>query len=255
MNAKICRFSYPVHRLSVVLPAHNEEGNIAPLVERLHDILTPELSWLELIVVDDGSSDRTVETLAELEAKGKVRIVHHEKNKGYGATLRSGFAAARGDYIAFIDGDGQLEPLDMLRLLTHAGPRQLALGYRAKRQDPLFRVLLGKLFSGVFVPLTIGVSVKDVDCALKVLPRRLLEEIDLSADGALINAELLAHAKALGYRFHQSPVRHYQRHFGEQSGAKLSVIAKVFSELLAVKRRVAAQHQTATALSAAPIRG
>ncbi|MCB0324798.1 MAG: glycosyltransferase family 2 protein [Bdellovibrionales bacterium] len=224
--------------LSVIVPAHNEVENVGPLIARLEASLAGLSGGFEVVVVDDGSTDGTGSVLADIARAGRIRVVSHPKNFGYGAALRSGFAVAQGHYFSFIDGDGQLDPADLPRLLAAADRRRLALGFRQKRADNIARVLLGTVFSRVFVPATLGVRVKDVDCALKVFPSSLLQSIQLTADGALINAELLAFAASLGYSFTELPVSHAPRTTGEQSGASLRVIYKVFRELLAVRRRV-----------------
>ncbi|MCB0359655.1 MAG: glycosyltransferase family 2 protein [Bdellovibrionales bacterium] len=228
--------------LSVVIPAHNEAENLLPLTEEIVSVLRSYFEGdgeFELLIVNDGSTDETVMLEGPLvEEFPMVRMVHHRRNLGYGAALRSGFRAARGAYVGFIDGDRQLDPADFIALLEAAGPGRIAMGYRVARQDPFHRRVLGKLFSRVFVPLILGVNVRDVDCALKIIPRSLLSRIELRATGALINAELLAIAAASGCHFIQLPVSHRPRVSGEQSGARFSVMAKVFLELTKVRRQV-----------------
>lgn len=234
--------THSMESLSIVVPAHNEEQNIDALVAEIRaaclDLFRGDKFRYEIIIVNDGSTDETAVVAERLAALQEVRVVHHEQNKGYGAALRSGFDAAKKRYVAFIDGDRQLDPRDLLRLAPHARRTQLSIGYRAKRDDPFHRRLLGKTFSRVFVPLMIGVRVRDVDCALKIIPREFIRSADLSSDGALINSELLAKAVADGYSLHEEPVNHYPRVWGEQSGANLAVIGKVFLELYRVRRRV-----------------
>lgn len=229
--------------LSLIVPVHNEEENILPLLDEIERCLKSKVSRLQIVVVDDGSSDRSPSKLAQAVTDNRITLVTHAVNRGYGAALRSGFAQATCEYVGFIDGDGQLDPKDLVGLLDAADSSTFSLGYRQKRQDNLARCILGAGFSKIFVPLCIGVRVRDVDCALKVFPRRFLSEVSLTADGALINAEMLAHAASLGYAFRQFPVAHRPRLSGEQSGAKLSVIGKVILELWGVRMRVRASHR------------
>ncbi len=236
------KLPHSIESLSIVVPAHNEEQNVAGLVEDIRstcdELFDNDDSRYEVIIVDDGSTDDTAKVAQQLASLSCVKVISHPANRGYGAALRSGFAAAGKRYVAFIDGDRQLDPRDLLKLAPHARRTQLAIGYRAKRDDPWHRRLLGKVFSRIFVPLTIGVSVRDVDCALKIIPRELIRSADLSSDGALINSELLAIAVADGYSIHEEAVSHFPRLWGEQSGANFTVIAKVFLELYRVRRRV-----------------
>lgn len=240
--------------LSVVVPAHNEEQNLEPLVADINaacsSLFGGDRERWEVIIVDDGSTDATGSVAHELFEAGLAQVLHHPQNRGYGAALRTGFDAARSRYVAFIDGDRQLDPQDFLLLAPFARRSQLAVGYRARRDDPLHRRMLGKLFSRIFVPLVIGVNVRDVDCALKIIPRELLRIAELSSEGALVNSELLAIAVAEGYSIHQEPVRHYPRVWGTQSGGSLAVIGKVFVELYRVRRRVQ-EHVSARARAAA----
>lgn len=233
----------PSVMLSIVIPVHNEELNITPLVENIEQVFAadaPVGSKSEIIVVNDGSTDSTAEILDKLTARRLIRVVTHSENRGYGAALCSGFSAARGVYVSVLDGDRQLYPEDLLTLYRAADPTTLHIGYRAPRNDPPHRIVLGKLFSRVFVPLAIGVHVRDVDCALKVIPRKLIVDSPPTASGALISSEVLARANQHGYRLVQHPVRHRQREFGEPTGAKLSVILRVFRELWGLRRRLKA---------------
>ena len=234
--------SHSLESLSIVVPAHNEEQNIDALVAEIRatclDLFQGNKLRYEVIIVDDGSTDGTGAIADSLAVLTEVKVVHHPVNRGYGAALRSGFEAATKRYVAFIDGDRQLDPRDFLRLAPHARRTQLSIGYRKRRDDPWYRRLLGKMFSRVFVPLTIGVRVRDVDCALKIIPGELIRSADLSSDGALINSELLAMAVADGYTIHEEAVGHFPRVWGEQSGANFRVIARVFWELYRVRRRV-----------------
>ena len=125
-----------VCQLSLILPAFNEDGGIAQAVAEADEALRKLGVSYEIIVVDDGSRDRTTAVVQEaMRDRPHVKIVRHDRNRGYGAALRTGFAAARGARIAFTDADCQfhLDDLALLLPLTEAHP--IAVGYRADRQD------------------------------------------------------------------------------------------------------------------------
>lgn len=220
--------------LSIVIPAHNEADNLSSLTAEVAQALTPLQVDYEMIVVDDGSADRTAAVTEELSHRLPLRLIRHQQNQGYGQALRSGFAASTAQYLAFIDGDGQLNPADFKKLLQIAEPHSVICGYRSPRVDHWSRVMLGKLFSRAFVPLFFGLQLRDVDCALKIFPRWVFERVELVSKGALVNAELLSLCKSLGLDFVQVPVSHRARLHGESSGASPRVLFKVASELVNV---------------------
>jgi glycosyltransferase involved in cell wall biosynthesis len=217
-----------VPRLSFFFPAHNEEGNIEGLVREALDTLPTIAETFEIIAVNDGSRDRTRILADDLTAAhpGIVRAVHHPTNLGYGAALRSGFAAARYDLVAFIDGDRQFRVEDVGRLTERlaAGDRpDVVVGYRIRRADPIVRTLYARAYR-LANRLFFGLKVRDVDCACKVFRREALEGVRVESDGAFFSAELLIKLRAAGRSVVEVGVPHYPRTAGSPTGAKPSVI-------------------------------
>ena len=123
--------------VSAFVPCHNEEGNVEAVVRGLLTTLGALGVPFEVVVVDDGSTDRTAEVVRRLAQQDRrVRLVQHPRNIGYGAALRTGFASARYPWVFFTDGDGQFDPRDFVRLVPHTASADLVVGYRARRQDP-----------------------------------------------------------------------------------------------------------------------
>ncbi len=219
-----------VARLSYFFPAHNEEANLAGLVEEALATLPTLADTFEIIAVDDGSRDGTPGIADELAAQhpGIVRAVHHPTNLGYGAALRSGFGAARYDLVAFTDGDRQFKVADLGRLLERlaaADQPDVVAGYRIKRADPLIRTLYAKAYrlaNRIFFGLRIG----DVDCACKVFRREALEGLRVESGGAFFSAELLIKLQAAGRTVVEVGVPHYPRTAGSPTGAKPQVILR-----------------------------
>jgi glycosyltransferase involved in cell wall biosynthesis len=219
-----------VARLSYFFPAHNEEANVAGLVEEALAVLPTLAETFEIIVVNDGSRDRTRVIADELTAShpGIVRAVHHPVNRGYGGALRSGFGAARYELVAFTDGDRQFHVADLGRLTTRlAAPDapDVVVGYRIKRADPLIRTLYARVYRQAN-RIFFGLGVTDVDCACKLFRREVLDGIHVDSEGAFFSAELLIKLQAAGASVAEVGVPHYPRTSGSPTGAKPSVVLR-----------------------------
>src|SRR6476469_5394036 len=127
-------------KLSLILPAHNEEPNIEAVVRQAAAVLPTLFRDYEVLVVDDGSKDRTGEIADELAAENPhVRALHHPVNKGYGSALSTGFHEATGDYMMFMDSDRQFDIADLANLAPYIPDYDITAGYRIKRNDPYYR--------------------------------------------------------------------------------------------------------------------
>lgn len=213
--------------LSLVLPARDEAQSIGTALERARAVLGRLTKEYEILVVDDGSRDATAEIAARYP---EAHLLRHPSGRGYGAALRTGLAAARMDWVAFTDADLQFELAELERLLDVAGDADLVIGVRSPRRDPLPRRLLGRGWNAL-VRAALGLPVRDVNCAFKLLRRAAVAELELRSRGAAINAELLARAAARGLRLREVPVSHFPRRAGRASGARPSVIARALVEL------------------------
>ena len=224
--------------LSVFLPCHNEEGNVERVVSALDAELPKVAAAYEIVIVDDGSQDRTGQIADQLAAANPhVKVVHHEVNRGYGAAVISGIRACTQPWVVLCDGDGQFDASDIAILASRVPACDVVVGNRVSRADPLMRRINGKAWT-ILMRLLLGISVSDIDCGLKLFRRDLLEGIELQAKGAMISAELLAQLGGRGARIGEVEVRHLARLTGEQSGANLRVIARAFKELLLLYNRL-----------------
>ena len=228
-----------VQELSVVLPAYNEEPNIDRVVRTVMAYLDPTGIDYEVLPVNDGSRDRTGEILARLQQEfPRVRPQTHPQNRGYGAALRTGFDAAEKRYVFYMDGDGQFDINDLDKLLPLASEDVIVTGFRIERRDPLIRRLNAKLFGGWLVRVMLGVYVRDLNCAFKLIPKKVLRAITLESTGALINAELYGRAIRAGFGIREVGVHHYPREAGVQTGAHLGVIVRAFYDLLRLRQQI-----------------
>lgn len=218
----------------------NEEGNIGRAVEAALTALDAAGRDGEVIVVDDGSRDQTGPIADRLAAAdGRVRVVHHPENRGYGAALRSGFEAARHPLVAFVDGDNQFDLGELSILLAAIDGFDLVSGYRLARRDPPVRRLNAFLYNRL-ARVLFDIPLRDVNCGFKIYRQELVHRLlpHLRSTGALINVEMLARARQRGARVKEVGVRHYPRVSGSPTGGHLLVILRAFRELLALSREL-----------------
>jgi len=229
-----------VPALSYFFPAHNEEANLRGLVDEALTTLPELAEAFEIVIVDDGSRDATPQIADELAAADRrVRAVHHPRNLGYGAALRSGFGAARHDLIAFTDGDRQFKVADIGRLAARfaEGGADVVVGYRIRRADPLVRTLYAKAYR-LANRIFFGLLVTDVDCACKLFRRDALAGINVESGGAFFSAELLIKLRASGRSVVEVGVPHYPRTAGSPTGAKPKVVVRAMRDFWALRLRL-----------------
>jgi glycosyltransferase involved in cell wall biosynthesis len=227
----------------VFFPCYNEAQNIERVVRRAVEVLPTLVSDWEIIIVNDGSADATGSIADGLAAGNhRIRAVHHERNRGYGAALRSGFAAAAKEYVFYTDGDGQFDIAELDRLLDLIGTADIVSGRRRNRRDSLVRRFNAWCW-GVLVQRMLRFRCRDVDSAFKLYRLEMFDRISLKSTGALIDAEILARAARLGYTIATTPVTHLPRVAGKQTGARLRVILRAFRELLRLRRDIMSGRQ------------
>ncbi len=245
MTASPASYAYPLDRgveepafarLSLVFPIFDEEENIEPLLRTARDIASKLTPDFEIILVDDGSRDRSAEIIDRwCHEDERVRVLRHARNTGYGAALHSGLREARGELIFFSDADLQFDLSELNHLIEHAEQFDIVTGYRAQRSDPWPRRLLAGTW-GVIVRTLFGLEVRDIDCAFKLFRREVIDSIAIESIGAFVNTEILVRASAAGYRIHQVPVSHHRRRHGDQSGGNPKVILRAILELATLYR-------------------
>jgi glycosyltransferase involved in cell wall biosynthesis len=201
--------------LSIFFPAYNDGGTIASLVILAVQVAGRLTADFEVIVVNDGSSDATKDILDDLaRTYPNVRAIHHPHNRGYGAALRTGFAAATKDLIAYTDGDGQYDPAELPVLWNHLRPEaDMVTGYKISRSDPFHRIVIGRLYHHT-VKLLFRLRVRDVDCDFRLMRREIFDRVKLEKDTGVICLEMMRKIQDAGFRIEEVPVRHYHRLHG-----------------------------------------
>ena len=228
----------PLQELSLFFPCHNEAENLEALVADALAALPALATTYEVILVDDGSRDDTAGVAERLvqQHSGVVRLVRHDVNRGYGGALRSGFAAARYNHLAYTDGDRQFRVADLARLVEGAQATQapVVIGYRLKRADPPLRLIYAAVYRAAN-HFWFGLRVRDVDCAAKLFRREALRGISVHSDGAFFSAELLIRLRLAGVDIREVGVPHYPRTAGSPTGARLSVITRAVRDFWSLR--------------------
>jgi glycosyltransferase involved in cell wall biosynthesis len=224
--------------ISIIFPAYNEEDNILNAVEQAIHCVKPLFPDWEVIVVNDGSQDKTGEIIDALaEQNPRLIALHHPSNQGYGAALKTGIQRASKELIFFCDSDLQFHLSELVVPLTWIEQYDIVIGYRAKRQDPFHR-RLNALGWNTLVRLLLGLKVRDTDCAFKLFRSVVFKAIKIDAVGAMVNTDILVQAMRMGFKIKEVPVTHFPRLQGKQTGANLWVVLRAFKELFWLYRKL-----------------
>lgn len=221
--------------LTAFFPAYNEEAHIATTVETAKKILPKVATNWEIIIVNDGSKDKTGTIIDKIAKNDKrIRAIHHEVNRGYGAALKTGMYNAKYKWIVFTDGDGQFDFSEIYQFIKTQKETgvDMVIGYYKKRQVPLYRKLNTFGWQTV-VYFLFGLKVRDIDCAFKLFKKEVVDTIDPleSERGAFISSEFLIKAKKAGFSMKEIGITHYPRKAGSGTGANIDVIIKSFMDL------------------------
>lgn len=225
--------------LSFFIPFWNEEENIKSVIDDVMSHIDAVAEKWELIIVNDGSSDGTLKIAQKITEKEKnVKVITHERNRGYGAALKSGLSAARYEIVGFMDGDGQFRFSDIEHFLDKIDKADIVIGYRKRRFDQPFRHVLMNLLK-VWDLILFGFYFKDIDCGFKMFSKKALKKImPLQAEGAMITTEILAKAKKTDLKILQTEVSHCSRKFGNQSGGNIRVILRAIRESFMIREEI-----------------
>ena len=200
-------------RISAVLPAYNESLNIDRSVKSIAKYFTKHKSikkW-EIVVVNDGSSDNTAELVKSITIQEpRVKLVNHSANKGYGKTLYNGISNASHDWIFITDSDLQFYIDDLDKLIPLANEYNFLQGIRSNRQDPISRILIGKIYKFI-IHIFFKPPVSDPECSFKLFKRELIKDISVICSGPMVPLELVLNAKTNNANFYEVDVRHREK--------------------------------------------
>ena len=223
--------------LSVFFPAYYDEKNIDKVVHKAIEVLESlHLKDYEVIIIEDGSPDKTGEVADKLAAENpKVRVIHHPKNLGYGATLRDGFINAKMDYVFYTDGDNQFDLDEMKKFVALIPFSDIVVGYRKHKQYSLYRKFTSLCYN-YLLRLIFDIHYWDIDCAFKLFKADLFKKIKINSVDAFIDAEIMLKAKLLGYTVTEIGVNHLPRLDGISTGARPSVIFRTIKEVFQYRK-------------------
>ena len=218
--------------VSFFCPAYHDEKNLPILIPRVYEFLSDVAERFEILIVEDGSPDKTGEVADSLAARFReVRVIHHLRNLGYGAAIRDGFLNSQFEYVMYTDGDNQYDVCEFAQAIPLLADADIVSGFvrekaadsRRKLQSSVFNTLVFVLFQ---------FAIRDVNCSMKIYRRRVLESITIKSTSAFIDAEMLIRAYRAGFTIAQFPVTHFRRTEGLASGSKLGVIVPTIVDML-----------------------
>ncbi|MBU1933421.1 MAG: glycosyltransferase family 2 protein [Candidatus Omnitrophica bacterium] len=220
--------------LSIILPVYNEKENVEKTINDIVRIASRLVRDLEIIAVNDGSTDSTLFLLERMQINlPQLRIVRHDKNMGYGYALRTGIGAAKNEWILLIDADGQYDIGNFGDIWGKKNGYDVVLGYREKRNDSLYRILLGR-FGNLLANFILKTNVKDINCGFKLFRAEDTKDLKLCSTGGSISFEIVYRLLKNKKSFAQVPVRHFKRKEGKQTGGRLKVILRIVREAVQV---------------------
>lgn len=224
--------------LSIFFPAYNEEENVTESALQALKVASEITDDYEVIIVDDGSTDKTAKIIDELAKKySHFRAIHHKINQGYGGAVWTGVTNCTKDLIFFTDVDLQFKIDELKKFIPYIKEYDAVIGYRAPRRDPFMR-LVNAWGWKVMINFLFNLGVRDIDCAFKLFKKDIFQKVSVESRGAMISAEMLIRIKKGGFKVKELPVGHYPRKAGSPTGAKPAVIAKAFKELLKVHKEL-----------------
>lgn len=203
-----------LNSLSIFFPCYNDAGTIASMVTLAQTTAKELTDDYEIIVVDDASFDASSQVLKQLKKHfKKLKVISHSKNKGYGGALRAGFKKAQKEWIFYTDGDFQYDVRELKKLAQVVDEKtQLVQGYKIKRQDPWYRIVIGTFYNH-FVKIIFCLPFKDIDCDFRLIKKKVFEKIKLESDTGVICVEMMLRFKLANITYKEIGVNHYLRQY------------------------------------------
>ena len=223
------------HSVSIFFPCYNDKGTIGSLVLEATRVAKTLTDDFEVIVIDDGSQDGSRELLMDMKLKNEIsqfKLVMHEKNRGYGAVLQTGFKTASKELVFYTDGDGQYDVRELPRLWKKMTPdMDVVNGYKIKRHDPFHRIIIGYIYQYA-MKFAFGLSIKDVDCDFRLIRRKVFDTVELTSTTGTVTIELVKRVQQAGFRFTEVGVSHHFRTYGTSQFFSFKRVFKTLWKLI-----------------------
>ena len=221
--------------ITAFFPAYNDQHTIEGIVRTAAEEIRKVTNDFEVLVVDDGSKDQTGVILDRLAAELPfLRVIHHERNLGYGAALITGFKNSKKELIFYTDGDGQYDVRELHNLLAHLKPNiDLVNGYKVKRADAWYRIWIGATYRRD-MRWVFRLSIRDVDCDFRLFRKYVFDRISLESKSGVICVEMAKKFELAGFRMAEVPVSHYPRMYGRSEFFRVRHLAHTFKGLLKI---------------------
>jgi glycosyltransferase involved in cell wall biosynthesis len=225
--------------VSFFFPVYNDEATVREVAERALSMLSEITSSYEVIIVDDASPDdagRIADALA-LEYSGVVRVIHHPHNRGYGAALTSGIAAAQYEWICMVDGDGEYDVLDLQKMLKLRDYYLLIIGFRYKKLYSARRIFISFVYNMV-LRWMFRTPFRDISTGIRAFHRSILDDIHITSDSPFFGAELAIKAMLRGYPVGEIGIQTFPRSFGKGSVVTVHNIWLTVKDMLRVHHEI-----------------
>ncbi|MBX3061777.1 MAG: glycosyltransferase family 2 protein [Anaerolineae bacterium] len=234
--------------VTLFYPVYNEREAITPMTLKALEVMKTITEDFEILIIDDGSSDGSAEIADELAQRDpRIRVIHHEGNKGYGQALRTGFSSASKTIVAYTDCDEPVDLWELPQALANLRGHDMVIGYRVNRWDGWRRFIYSKIYNGM-VRLLFGVKVHDINFSFKMMWRDDLSKFHLGAGSVFIDGELLAEAARYQLNICELPIVYQDRKVGYSKFNALKPAIDTFKEIIAYWHRRGVEAETDAAV-------
>jgi glycosyltransferase involved in cell wall biosynthesis len=227
-----------VYSISLAFPVYGDELTVRPLTEKAIDLFIRLGCEYEIVIVDDGSPDRSGEIADELAREYEcVKVIHHPGNKGYGAALRSGLAACTKDIICLTDGDDQYDVYDLPKLLKLIDYYPLVITFRYKKIYSNTRMFISWSYNCV-LRFLFRTHFRDISTGLRIMKRSLLDDISLETNSPFIGAELAIKTMLKGYPVGEVGIQTFPRVLGKGASTSMKNIIATIKDMLHIHGKI-----------------